>query len=89
MPGLIDAHVHIGVTHDQDEDAEDVKDFTPQIVHDDLRTYAAYGVTTVEILDRIRIGYSTYADSSVRAVQQKRGSTRLVRGFSTLEVMVA
>jgi imidazolonepropionase-like amidohydrolase len=47
MPGIIDAHVHIGMMHDvtQDEKYE-----TPENVNADLKTYAAYGVTTVQVL---------------------------------------
>jgi imidazolonepropionase-like amidohydrolase len=47
MPGIIDAHVHIGMMHDvtQDEKYE-----TPENVNTDLKQYAAYGVTTVQVL---------------------------------------
>jgi imidazolonepropionase-like amidohydrolase len=47
MPGIIDAHVHIGMMHDftQDEKYE-----TPENVNADLKQYAAYGVTTVQVL---------------------------------------
>ncbi len=47
MPGIIDSHVHVGMMHDvtQDEKYE-----TPQNVQADLKQYAAYGVTTVQVL---------------------------------------
>src|SRR6266702_4455134 len=47
MPGIIDAHVHVGMMHDvtQDEKYE-----TPENVNADLKQYAAYGVTTVQVL---------------------------------------
>jgi imidazolonepropionase-like amidohydrolase len=47
MPGIIDSHVHLGMMHDvtQDEKFE-----TPQNVEDDLKQYAAYGVTAVQVL---------------------------------------
>lgn len=47
MPGIIDSHVHLGMMHDvtQDEKYE-----TPQNVQADLKQYAAYGVTTVQVL---------------------------------------
>jgi imidazolonepropionase-like amidohydrolase len=47
MPGIIDAHVHIGMMHDvtQDEKYE-----TPENVNADLKQYAAYGVTSVQVL---------------------------------------
>ena len=47
MPGIIDSHVHVGMMHDvtQDEKYE-----TPQNVEADLKTYAAYGVTAVQVL---------------------------------------
>ncbi|MDB5735781.1 MAG: putative amidohydrolase, partial [Alphaproteobacteria bacterium] len=47
MPGIIDSHVHVGMMKDvtQDEKFE-----TPENVEADLKTYAAYGVTTVQVL---------------------------------------
>ncbi|RAK61789.1 amidohydrolase [Phenylobacterium hankyongense] len=47
MPGLIDLHVHLGNVKDM---VQDKKFFTQDNVEQDLRTYAAYGVTTVESL---------------------------------------
>ncbi|HEX3756264.1 MAG TPA: amidohydrolase family protein [Rhizomicrobium sp.] len=47
MPGLIDNHVHVGIMHDQ---TQDIKYYTRQNVEADLKTYVAYGVTTVQIL---------------------------------------
>ena len=47
MPGIIDSHVHLGMMHDvtQDEKYE-----TPENVQADLKQYAAYGVTSVQVL---------------------------------------
>ena len=47
MPGIIDSHVHVGMMKDvtQDEKYE-----TPANVEADLKQYAAYGVTTVQVL---------------------------------------
>jgi imidazolonepropionase-like amidohydrolase len=47
MPGIIDSHVHVGMMHGvtQDEKYE-----TPENVQADLKQYAAYGVTTVQVL---------------------------------------
>ncbi|HEX4026170.1 MAG TPA: amidohydrolase family protein [Rhizomicrobium sp.] len=47
MPGIIDSHVHLGMMHDvtQDEKYE-----TPENVQADLKQYAAYGITTVQVL---------------------------------------
>src|SRR6185503_2892530 len=47
MPGIIDSHVHVGRRKDvtQDEKFE-----TPQNVTADLKIYAAYGVTAVQVL---------------------------------------
>jgi len=47
MPGIIDAHVHIGLMHDV---TQDEKYFTPENVNADLKQYAAYGVTSVQVL---------------------------------------
>jgi imidazolonepropionase-like amidohydrolase len=47
MPGIIDNHVHVGIMHDQ---TQDIKYYTRQNVEADLKQYAAYGVTAVQIL---------------------------------------
>lgn len=47
MPGIIDNHVHVGIMHDL---TQDIKYYTRANVEADLKTYAAYGVTTVQIL---------------------------------------
>jgi imidazolonepropionase-like amidohydrolase len=47
IPGIIDSHVHIGLMHDV---TQDEKYFTPENVNADLKQYAAYGVTTVQVL---------------------------------------
>lgn len=47
MPGIIDSHVHVGIMHDQ---TQDIKYYTRQNVEADLKQYATYGVTTVQIL---------------------------------------
>jgi imidazolonepropionase-like amidohydrolase len=45
MPGIIDLHIHIGTVRDLVQKEEY---FTPDSVKHDLRTYAAFGVTTVQ-----------------------------------------
>ncbi|HEX8445502.1 MAG TPA: amidohydrolase, partial [Sphingomonas sp.] len=45
MPGIVDLHVHIGTVRDLVQKEEY---FTPDSVRKDLRTYAAFGVTTVQ-----------------------------------------
>ncbi|HUE65310.1 MAG TPA: amidohydrolase family protein [Rhizomicrobium sp.] len=47
MPGIIDSHVHIGMMHDV---TQDFKYYTRENVEADLKQYAAYGVTAVEVL---------------------------------------
>lgn len=47
MPGIIDSHVHVGIMHDQ---TQDIKYYTRDNVIADLKQYAAYGVTSVQIL---------------------------------------
>jgi imidazolonepropionase-like amidohydrolase len=44
MPGIFDDHVHVGNMHDQDQNSAY---FTKENVEKALRTYAAYGVTSV------------------------------------------
>ena len=45
LPGLIDSHVHLGFMNGQ---VQDVKYEVQANVEDDLKTYAAYGVTAVQ-----------------------------------------
>ncbi|MET0532619.1 MAG: amidohydrolase family protein [Steroidobacter sp.] len=47
MPGLIDNHVHLGLVHDL---AQDIKFYSRDLVEQQLRIYAAYGVTAVQVL---------------------------------------
>ena len=46
MPGLIDGHVHVGMMKDV---TQDVKFYDRANVEADLKTYAAYGVTSVVV----------------------------------------
>lgn len=46
-PGLIDNHVHVGLVNDV---AQDIKFYSRESVEQQLRTYAAYGVTAVQVL---------------------------------------
>jgi imidazolonepropionase-like amidohydrolase len=47
MPGIIDLHGHFGITKDMTLDA---KQYSRETVEHDLKTYASYGVTTVQSL---------------------------------------
>jgi imidazolonepropionase-like amidohydrolase len=47
MPGLIDSHVHLGLVQDI---AKDIKFYSRDSVEAQLRIYAAYGVTAVQVL---------------------------------------
>ena len=47
MPGIIDSHVHVGMMKDV---TQDEKFYDAPNVEADLKTYAAYGVTTVQVL---------------------------------------
>jgi imidazolonepropionase-like amidohydrolase len=73
MPGIIDSHVHIGMMHDvtQDEKYE-----TPENVEADLKTYAAYGVTAVQVL-----GTDKDFVLDLRN-QQRKGRPTMARVFS-------
>ncbi|MES2472059.1 MAG: amidohydrolase family protein [Pseudomonadota bacterium] len=46
MPGIIDSHVHVGMMKDV---TQDVKFYDRANVENDLKIYAAYGVTTVAV----------------------------------------
>jgi imidazolonepropionase-like amidohydrolase len=73
MPGIIDAHVHIGLMHDV---TQDEKYFTPENVNADLKQYAAYGVTTVQVL-----GTDKDFVLDLRN-QQRKGRPTIARVFS-------
>lgn len=47
MPGIIDSHVHLGLV---DGVAQSLDNYTRENVESQLRTYAAYGVTAVQVL---------------------------------------
>lgn len=47
LPGLIDSHVHLGLV---DGIAQDIKFYTRELVEQQLRVYAAYGITSVQVL---------------------------------------
>lgn len=64
IPGLIDSHVHLGLVNGI---AQDIKYYTPALVEKQLRTYAAYGITGVQVL-----GTDTDAIFDIRA-RQRRG----------------
>ena len=73
IPGLIDSHVHVGMMKDvtQDEKFE-----TPENVQADLKTYAAYGVTAVQVL-----GTDKNFVLDIRN-QQRKGRPIMARLFS-------
>jgi len=73
MPGLIDLHVHLGTVRDLDQKAEY---YTVENVEKDLRTYAAYGVTTVQSM-----GTDGDAIFSIRA-RQRRGRPTMARVYT-------
>jgi predicted amidohydrolase YtcJ len=47
IPGLIDAHVHLGLVHGL---TQDVHFYTKDLVQQQLGVYAAYGITSVLVL---------------------------------------
>lgn len=63
IPGLIDSHVHLGLVHDL---TQDIKFYSRDLVEQQLRIYAAYGVTAVQVL-----GTDTDAIFGIRADQRK------------------
>ena len=72
MPGIIDSHVHVGLMHDV---TQDEKYQTPQNVEADLKTYAAYGVTTIEVMGTDR---DFILDMRNRQRKDRATMTRLV-----------
>jgi len=67
IPGLIDAHVHLALVHGL---AQDIHFYTPDLVAQQLRTYAAYGITSVLVL-----GTDTDTVFDIRARQRTGVST--------------
>ncbi len=65
-PGLIDNHVHVGLVHDL---AQDINFYSRELVEQQLRLYAAYGVTAVQVL-----GTDTDVIFGIRADQRKAPS---------------
>ncbi len=62
-PGLIDNHVHVGLVHDL---TQDINFYSRELVEQQLRIYAAYGVTAVQVL-----GTDTDVIFGIRADQRK------------------
>lgn len=74
IPGLIDDHVHLGLVHGL---KQDVDFYTSDLVQEQLRTYAAYGVTSVLVL-----GTDKDLIFDIRAAQ-RAGRPEVARVFTT------
>jgi imidazolonepropionase-like amidohydrolase len=79
IPGLIDAHVHLALVHGI---AQDIKFYTRDLVEQQLRTYAAYGITSVLVL-----GTDTDAIFDIRA-RQRAGISNETRVFTAGQGLV-
>lgn len=79
MPGLIDAHVHLGLVHGL---KQDVGFYTTDLVQEQLRTYAAYGITSVLVL-----GTDKDLIFDIRAAQ-RAGRPELARVFTAGQGLV-
>jgi imidazolonepropionase-like amidohydrolase len=79
IPGLIDAHIHLGLVHGL---KQDVDFYTTDLVQEQLKTYAAYGITSVLVL-------GTDKDSifDIRAAQHA-GRPELARVFTAGQGLV-
>jgi imidazolonepropionase-like amidohydrolase len=80
IPGLIDNHVHLGLVNGI---AQDIKYYTPASVEQQLRTYAAYGITSVQVL-----GTDTDAIFDIRAQQRRGGLPGTARVFTSGQGLV-
>ena len=76
MPGIIDLHGHFGITKDMTLDA---KQYSRQTVEHDLKTYASYGVTTVQSLG---------LDSDLIFTVPEQTANRLVPGSPLAKMVV-
>ncbi|MET0497137.1 MAG: amidohydrolase family protein [Steroidobacteraceae bacterium] len=79
MPGLIDNHIHLGLVHDV---AQDIKFYSRALVEEQLRTYAAYGVTAVQVL-----GTDTDEIFKIRA-DQRKAQTDMARVYTSGQGLV-
>jgi len=79
LPGLIDNHVHVGLVHDL---AQDIKFYSRELVEQQLRIYAAYGVTAVQVL-----GTDKDAIFEVRA-QQRKSQNDMARVYTSGQGLV-
>ena len=79
IPGLIDNHVHVGLVQDV---TQDIKFYSRELVEQQLRTYAAYGVTAVQVL-----GTDKDVIFEVRAAQRK-AQTDMARVYTSGQGLV-
>ncbi|MBM0106644.1 amidohydrolase family protein [Steroidobacter sp. S1-65] len=79
MPGLIDSHVHLGLVNDL---AQDIRFYSRESVQQQLRIYAAYGVTAVQVL-----GTDTDVIFSIRA-DQRKAQPEMARVFTSGQGLV-
>ena len=79
MPGIIDDHVHLGLVHGL---KQDVDFYTKDLVEDQLRIYAGYGVTSVLVL-----GTDKDLIFDIRAAQ-RAGRPEVTRVFTTGQGLV-
>jgi imidazolonepropionase-like amidohydrolase len=79
MPGLIDLHVHLGNTVDL---TQDKKFYSRESVEKNLRTYAAYGVTTV-----LSMGTDSDPIFAIRQ-EQRSGRSSMTRIFTAGQGLV-
>lgn len=79
IPGLIDNHVHLGLVHDL---KQDVNFYSRDLVEQQLRIYAAYGVTAVQVL-----GTDTDTIFAIRA-DQRKAPTNMARVYTSGQGLV-
>jgi imidazolonepropionase-like amidohydrolase len=79
VPGLIDNHVHLGLVHDL---TQDIKFYSRDLVEQQLRGYAAYGVTAVQVL-----GTDKDVIFEVRA-DQRKAQTDMARVYTSGQGLV-
>ncbi|GFE80109.1 organophopsphate acid anhydrase [Steroidobacter agaridevorans] len=78
-PGLIDNHVHVGLVHDL---TQDINFYSRELVEQQLRIYAAYGVTAVQVL-----GTDTDVIFGIRA-DQRKAPTDMARVYTSGQGLV-
>jgi len=80
MPGMIDLHVHVGLVKDL---KLDIDNYSRELVQSELSQYAAYGVTTVQVM-----GTDKDLVFTLRGEQRASGRPKMARIYTAGQGLV-